>query len=144
MYQYWFIFCTLVFFLLFVFLLSLRSAHLHAFSHFDESFWLFCVTVEMEHRIDYELREGLVESRYWSAVTSHTAYWSSHDVALFLLTFIYRQQTVNTETVQHTWLSQMHTCCTFTSGPYGTFKKAQQNWFFCKFSVPDHGESVQG
>ncbi|XP_035282152.1 phospholipase DDHD1 isoform X1 [Anguilla anguilla] len=48
-------------------------------------------TLELEHRIDFELREGLVESRYWSAVTSHTAYWSSHDVALFLLTFMYRQ-----------------------------------------------------
>ncbi|KAJ8289046.1 hypothetical protein COCON_G00017050 [Conger conger] len=48
-------------------------------------------TLELEHRIDFELREGLVESRYWSAVTSHTAYWSSHDVALFLLTFMYKQ-----------------------------------------------------
>ncbi|XP_050989788.1 phospholipase DDHD1 isoform X2 [Labeo rohita] len=53
---------------------------------------LFEAAVEMEHRIDYELREGLVESRYWSAVTSHTAYWTSNDVALFLLTFIYKQQ----------------------------------------------------
>ncbi|XP_075283293.1 phospholipase DDHD1 isoform X2 [Opisthocomus hoazin] len=44
--------------------------------------------VELEHRIDFELREGLVESRYWSAVTSHTAYWSSLDIALFLLTFM--------------------------------------------------------
>uniref|UniRef100_A0A2D4HIF1 DDHD domain-containing protein n=1 Tax=Micrurus lemniscatus lemniscatus TaxID=129467 RepID=A0A2D4HIF1_MICLE len=47
--------------------------------------------VELDHRIDFELREGLVESRYWSAVTSHTAYWSSMDVALFLLTFMYKQ-----------------------------------------------------
>lgn len=45
--------------------------------------------VDLEHRIDFELREGLVESRYWSAMTSHTAYWSSADVALFLLTFLY-------------------------------------------------------
>lgn len=60
---------------------------------------LFDATVEMEHRIDFELREGMVESRYWSAVTSHTAYWTSHDVALFLLTFIYKQQsTEQTET----------------------------------------------
>ncbi|XP_021499019.1 phospholipase DDHD1 isoform X9 [Meriones unguiculatus] len=48
--------------------------------------------LELEHRIDFELREGLVESRYWSAVTSHTAYWSSLDVALFLLTFMYKQE----------------------------------------------------
>uniref|UniRef100_A0A8C8D2C3 DDHD domain-containing protein n=1 Tax=Oncorhynchus tshawytscha TaxID=74940 RepID=A0A8C8D2C3_ONCTS len=52
-----------------------------------------CVTVELERRIDFELREGMVESRYWSAVTSHTAYWCSHDVALFLLTFMYHVYT---------------------------------------------------
>lgn len=63
-------------------------------------FWWLCVTVEMEHRMDFELREGLVESRYWSAVTSHTAYWTSHDVALFLLTFIYKQQ--STDQAGHT------------------------------------------
>ncbi|KAM5235299.1 phospholipase DDHD1 isoform 2-T2 [Ctenodactylus gundi] len=51
--------------------------------------------VELDHRIDFELREGLVESRYWSAVTSHTAYWSSLDVALFLLTFMYKQEHSN-------------------------------------------------
>ncbi|KAK0153591.1 Phospholipase DDHD1 [Merluccius polli] len=49
-------------------------------------------SLELERRIDFELREGLVESRYWSAVTSHTGYWCSHDVALFLLTFIYKQK----------------------------------------------------
>ncbi|XP_008565160.1 PREDICTED: phospholipase DDHD1 isoform X4 [Galeopterus variegatus] len=48
--------------------------------------------LELDHRIDFELREGLVESRYWSAVTSHTAYWSSLDVALFLLTFMYKHE----------------------------------------------------
>uniref|UniRef100_A0A673CLN2 Phospholipase DDHD1-like n=1 Tax=Sphaeramia orbicularis TaxID=375764 RepID=A0A673CLN2_9TELE len=46
----------------------------------------------LERRIDFELREGLVESRYWSAVTSHTGYWCSHDIALFLLTFIYKEK----------------------------------------------------
>ncbi|XP_021117806.1 phospholipase DDHD1 isoform X2 [Heterocephalus glaber] len=51
--------------------------------------------VELDHRIDFELREGLVESRYWSAVTSHTAYWSSLDVALFLLTFMYKHKEEN-------------------------------------------------
>ncbi|XP_061610064.1 phospholipase DDHD1b isoform X2 [Phyllopteryx taeniolatus] len=49
-------------------------------------------SLELERRMDFELREGLVESRYWSAVTSHTAYWCSYDVALFLLTFMYRPQ----------------------------------------------------
>ncbi|XP_039527285.1 phospholipase DDHD1-like isoform X2 [Pimephales promelas] len=63
-----------------------------SFSAISPSSSVFDAAVEMEHRMDYELREGLVESRYWSAVTSHTAYWTSHDVALFLLTFIYRPQ----------------------------------------------------
>nr|XP_009507793.1 PREDICTED: phospholipase DDHD1-like [Phalacrocorax carbo] len=53
--------------------------------------------VELEHRIDFELREGLVESRYWSAVTSHTAYWSSLDIALFLLTFMYKHDQEETD-----------------------------------------------
>ncbi|XP_054055773.1 phospholipase DDHD1 isoform X1 [Rissa tridactyla] len=53
--------------------------------------------VELEHRIDFELREGLVESRYWSAVTSHTAYWSSLDIALFLLTFMYKHNQEDTD-----------------------------------------------
>ncbi|XP_044127864.1 phospholipase DDHD1-like isoform X2 [Bufo gargarizans] len=54
-------------------------------------------TVDLEHRIDFELREGLVESRYWSAMTSHTAYWSSMDVALFLLTFLYKDGQLDEE-----------------------------------------------
>uniref|UniRef100_A0A672G9X0 Phospholipase DDHD1-like n=1 Tax=Salarias fasciatus TaxID=181472 RepID=A0A672G9X0_SALFA len=58
----------------------------------DES--TLCLAVELERRIDFELREGLVESRYWSAVTSHTGYWCSHDIALFLLTFIYKPKTM--------------------------------------------------
>uniref|UniRef100_A0A663LTN2 DDHD domain containing 1 n=1 Tax=Athene cunicularia TaxID=194338 RepID=A0A663LTN2_ATHCN len=49
------------------------------------------------HRIDFELREGLVESRYWSAVTSHTAYWSSLDIALFLLTFMCKHDQEDTD-----------------------------------------------
>ncbi|XP_026157397.1 phospholipase DDHD1 isoform X2 [Mastacembelus armatus] len=57
-------------------------------------------SLELERRIDFELREGLVESRYWSAVTSHTSYWCSHDIALFLLTFIYKQKTTPTEPVE--------------------------------------------
>ncbi|XP_064420791.1 phospholipase DDHD1b isoform X2 [Latimeria chalumnae] len=58
---------------------------------------LLDTAVELEHRIDFELREGLVESRYWSAVTSHTAYWSSLDVALFLLSFMYKKDQLENE-----------------------------------------------
>uniref|UniRef100_A0A8C7YBS6 DDHD domain containing 1b n=1 Tax=Oryzias sinensis TaxID=183150 RepID=A0A8C7YBS6_9TELE len=61
----------------------------------------FLVSVELERRIDFELREGLVENRYWSAVTSHTAYWCSYDVALFLLTFMYRPQELHESIEDH-------------------------------------------
>ncbi|XP_073338849.1 phospholipase DDHD1 [Pagrus major] len=59
-------------------------------------------SLELERRIDFELREGLVESRYWSAVTSHTGYWVSHDIALFLLTFIYKQKTPPSDLAEDT------------------------------------------
>ncbi|TKS86763.1 Phospholipase DDHD1 [Collichthys lucidus] len=59
-------------------------------------------SLELERRIDFELREGLVESRYWSAVTSHTGYWCSHDIALFLLTFIYKQKTPPSDPTEDT------------------------------------------
>ncbi|XP_076604518.1 phospholipase DDHD1 isoform X2 [Chaetodon auriga] len=59
-------------------------------------------SLELERRIDFELREGLVESRYWSAVTSHTGYWCSHDIALFLLTFIYKQKAASSDPAEDT------------------------------------------
>ncbi|CAN9502349.1 unnamed protein product [Ophioblennius macclurei] len=59
-------------------------------------------SLELERRIDFELREGLVESRYWSAVTSHTGYWCSHDIALFLLTFIYKPKTTPSDPADDT------------------------------------------
>ncbi|NXK44253.1 DDHD1 Phospholipase, partial [Chauna torquata] len=65
------------------------------FSHSSSGF--LEPTLELEHRIDFELREGLVESRYWSAVTSHTAYWSSLDIALFLLTFMCKHDQDDTD-----------------------------------------------
>ncbi|XP_068573990.1 phospholipase DDHD1 isoform X2 [Cebidichthys violaceus] len=59
-------------------------------------------SLELERRIDFELREGLVESRYWSAVTSHTGYWCSHDIALVLLTFIYKPKTAPSDPAEET------------------------------------------
>jgi len=71
------------------------TMHFHLLSitcQFTDTIICLCLAVELERRVDFELREGLVESRYWSAVTSHTGYWCSHDIALFLLTFIYKQK----------------------------------------------------
>ncbi|EDO40974.1 predicted protein [Nematostella vectensis] len=39
----------------------------------------------LSDRLDYVLREGYMESNYWSAVTSHVSYWTSSDVARFVL-----------------------------------------------------------
>ncbi|XP_074069427.1 phospholipase DDHD1 isoform X3 [Macrotis lagotis] len=66
-----------------------------SFPHSSSGFLDSTCSLELDHRIDFELREGLVESRYWSAVTSHTAYWSSLDIALFLLTFMYKHEQDN-------------------------------------------------
>ena len=39
----------------------------------------------LKERLDYTLREGYMENNYWSAVTSHVSYWSSCDVARFII-----------------------------------------------------------
>uniref|UniRef100_A0A1I8JN51 DDHD domain-containing protein n=1 Tax=Macrostomum lignano TaxID=282301 RepID=A0A1I8JN51_9PLAT len=44
---------------------------------------------ELEHRLDYQLREGRYESSYVSVLTSHTAYWSHEDIALFIMSHLF-------------------------------------------------------
>lgn len=39
----------------------------------------------LKERLDYTLREGYMETKYLSAVTSHTSYWYSCDVARCIL-----------------------------------------------------------
>ena len=48
-------------------------------------FFSFISLPVLKERLDYTLREGYMESNYWSAVTSHVSYWSSCDVARFIL-----------------------------------------------------------
>lgn len=93
--------------------------------------------MELERRIDFELREGLVESRYWSAVTSHTGYWCSHDIALFLLTFIYKQKTPPSDPTEDTpdpdWVicynTHTHTwMVSYPEGSHHLLEKAQINF----------------
>ena len=38
---------------------------------------------ELEQRVDFELRQS---STYISALTSHSSYWTSADLSLFMLT----------------------------------------------------------
>ncbi|XP_071961964.1 phospholipase DDHD1-like [Antedon mediterranea] len=45
--------------------------------------------VELEHRLDFELKESNFSNGYISALTSHTSYWSSLDVTLFVLYHLY-------------------------------------------------------
>ncbi|XP_033106666.1 phospholipase DDHD1-like isoform X2 [Anneissia japonica] len=45
--------------------------------------------VELEHRLDFELKESNFSNGYISALTSHTSYWGSLDVALFVLYHLY-------------------------------------------------------
>jgi phospholipase DDHD1 len=44
---------------------------------------------ELEYRLDYQLRERSMENSYLSLLTSHTAYWTSKDIALFLLIHLF-------------------------------------------------------
>ncbi|XP_075237499.1 phospholipase DDHD1-like isoform X2 [Lycorma delicatula] len=54
-------------------------------------------TQGLEHRLDYVLRSSSVGISYWSAMTSHTGYWSNPDVAYFILTQIFPDLEENIE-----------------------------------------------
>ncbi|XP_076442138.1 phospholipase DDHD1-like isoform X2 [Babylonia areolata] len=46
---------------------------------------------ELEYRLDYQLRERSMENSYLSLLTSHTAYWTNRDIALFILVHLFPQ-----------------------------------------------------
>ncbi|XP_030855314.1 phospholipase DDHD1 [Strongylocentrotus purpuratus] len=46
-------------------------------------------SVELEHRVDYELKESNLGSSYLSALTSHTSYWTAADVGLFVVSQLF-------------------------------------------------------
>lgn len=45
--------------------------------------------VDLEYRIDYQLREASFSNSYISMLTSHTSYWTDRDVAFFVLSHIH-------------------------------------------------------
>lgn len=72
----------------------------------NEAIWLFkilftvnlnhrvevelCVMfLDLEYRIDYQLREASFSNSYISMLTSHTSYWTDRDVAFFVLSHIH-------------------------------------------------------
>lgn len=58
----------------------------------------------LKERLDYTLREGYMESNYWSAVTSHVSYWTSCDVARFILENCLDLTPDEGESMQLSWL----------------------------------------
>lgn len=52
-------------------------------------FSVFSLFAELEHRLDFQLKEGKMENSYIAALTSHTSYWTNMDVALFILSQIF-------------------------------------------------------
>ncbi|XP_063958052.1 phospholipase DDHD1-like [Lytechinus pictus] len=46
-------------------------------------------SVELEHRVDFELKESNLGSSYLSALTSHTSYWTATDVGLFVVSQLF-------------------------------------------------------
>ncbi|ELT99325.1 hypothetical protein CAPTEDRAFT_197144 [Capitella teleta] len=44
---------------------------------------------ELEHRLDYQVKEGKMENSYLATLTSHFSYWSNLDLALFIMTQIF-------------------------------------------------------
>ena len=44
---------------------------------------------KLQERLDFQLREGMVENQYLNSLFAHTGYWNSADVALFMMCQIY-------------------------------------------------------
>lgn len=87
-------------------------------------------TQGMEHRLDYILRSSSVGISYWSAMTSHTGYWSNPDVAYFILTQIFPEMEENFE------LSGA------SAGSNVTSSANNQNSFSSSVSEPSHVETI--
>ena len=53
-----------------------------------------CLTAKdrLQERLDFQLREGIVENQYLSSLFAHTSYWGNADVLLFILCQIYQYQ----------------------------------------------------
>ena len=44
---------------------------------------------KLQERLDFQLREGMVENQYINSIFAHTGYWNNADVALFMMCQIY-------------------------------------------------------
>ncbi|XP_046582420.1 phospholipase DDHD1-like [Haliotis rubra] len=51
--------------------------------------WLRMYQIELEYRLDYQLRERSLENSYMSVLTSHFCYWTNKDIAFFILTHLH-------------------------------------------------------
>lgn len=56
--------------------------------------YLFIITIldRLKERLDFMLREGLVENSYLNAITAHNSYWTSADTTMYLLLQLYSYQ----------------------------------------------------
>ncbi|CAH8492274.1 unnamed protein product [Heterobilharzia americana] len=48
-------------------------------------------SLQLEHRLDFELRASRYENLYISLLTSHTNYWSNTDICMFIMTYLFPQ-----------------------------------------------------
>jgi len=53
------------------------------------------VVLVLDHRLDYALEQSMVE--YFSAITSHQAYWHNLDFAKFVLYHVYESDSDSTQ-----------------------------------------------
>lgn len=54
----------------------------------------FLSLLELEFRLDYQLKQGKMEYAYISAITSHTSYWMNQDVNLFMISNLFPEAKV--------------------------------------------------
>ncbi|VDQ14253.1 unnamed protein product, partial [Trichobilharzia regenti] len=57
---------------------------------------LFLESLQLEHRLDFELRSSRYENMYISLLTSHTSYWTNTDICMFVMTHLFPEKSNST------------------------------------------------
>ncbi|CAH8831050.1 unnamed protein product [Trichobilharzia szidati] len=53
-------------------------------------------SLQLEHRLDFELRSSRYENMYISLLTSHTSYWTNPDICMFVMTHLFPEKSNST------------------------------------------------
>ena len=60
----------------------------------------FLCAVRLKERLDFAMRESVMENSYLNSITAHYSYWTSADCAQYVLLQLYRYRPAASNTLQ--------------------------------------------